>query len=77
MKVFVDTGAFCALSIPHAQHNKIAKSLHKQIQKEKAFLYTSDYVLDETYTLLKMRSSYETAVKFIKETKGHFLYYNL
>lgn len=65
MKVFIDTSAFCALTIPHDKHNNAAKSHYKQLQKEKALVYTSDYVLDETYTLLKMRSSHETAVKFM------------
>jgi len=70
LKVFVDTGAFCALTIPHDMHNNIAKTLHKQIHREKALLYTSDYVLDETYTLLKMRSSHETAVKFMAQLEA-------
>ncbi len=64
MKVFVDTGAFCALTIPKDRHNLTAKSVYKKIQKDKAVIYTSDYVLDETYTLLKTRSSHATAIKF-------------
>ena len=67
MKVFVDTGAFCALTIPKDQHNLTAKSVYKQIQKDKAVIYTSDYVLDETYTLLKTRSSHATAIKFMEQ----------
>lgn len=65
MKVFIDTGAFCALAIPKDQHNSKAKSIYKQIQKDKAIICTSDYILDETYTLLKMRGSHATAVKFM------------
>ncbi len=67
MKVFIDTGAFCALTIPKDQHNSSAKTIYKQLQKEKAMVYTSDYVMDETYTLLKTRSSHATAVKFMNE----------
>jgi predicted nucleic acid-binding protein len=67
LKVFIDTSAFCALTIPKDQHNFIAKSLYRQIQKDKAILYTSDYVLDEVYTLLKNRSSHATAVKFMNQ----------
>jgi len=70
LKVFIDTGAFCALTIPHDQHNNAAKSHYKEIHKERALLYTSDYVLDETYTLLKMRSSHETAVKFMTQLEA-------
>ena len=65
MKVFVDTGAFCALAIPHDQNNPKAKSINTKLQEIKAILYTSDYVLDETYTLLKMRGSHTTAVNFM------------
>jgi uncharacterized protein len=67
LKVFIDTGAFCALTIPKDQHNLTAKSVYKQIQKEKAVIFTSDYVLDETYTLLKTRGSYATAIKFMEQ----------
>jgi len=67
LKVFIDTGAFCALTIPKDQHNLTAKSFFKQIQKDKAVIYTSDYVLDETYTLLKTRSSHATAIKFMEQ----------
>lgn len=70
MKVFIDTGAFCALTIPNDQHNSSAKSHYKQIHKDRALLYTSEYVLDETYTLLKMRSSHETAIKFMTELEA-------
>jgi predicted nucleic acid-binding protein len=67
LKVFIDTSAFCALTIPKDQHNFIAKSIYKRIQTDKAILYTSDYVLDEVYTLLKNRSSHATAVKFMNQ----------
>lgn len=67
MKVFIDTGAFCALAIPKDQHNHKAKAIYKQIHKDKSVICTSDYVLDETYTLLKMRGSHATAVKFMDQ----------
>jgi len=67
VKVFVDTSAFCALTIPKDQHNSLAKSLYKRILKDRATFFTSNYVLDEVYTLLKMRSSHSTAVKFMDQ----------
>jgi len=67
LKVFIDTGAFCALTIPKDQHNLTAKTIYKKIQKDKAIIYTSNYVLDETYTLLKTRGSHTTAVEFMEE----------
>jgi len=67
LKVFIDTSAFCAITIPGDQHNAKAKSAYKHIQKTKSSIYTSDYVLDEVYTLLKSRSSHFTAIKFMDE----------
>ena len=67
MKVFIDTGAFCALTIPKDEHNQKAKSIHKQLKDRHAILYSSDYVLDEVYTLLKTRASHTTSVKFMDE----------
>lgn len=68
MKVFIDTSAFCALSIPNDQYNLKAKSIYKELQELRPILYTSNYVLDEVYTLLKNRASHRTAVKFMDET---------
>jgi len=67
LRFFVDTSAFCALTIPKDQHNSRAKFIYKQIQKEKSVLYTSNYVLDEVYTLLKTRGSHATSVKFMNQ----------
>lgn len=74
MKVFIDTSAFCALTIPKDQHNLKAKSLYNQLKEDKAFLSTSDYVLDEVYTLLKTRGSHRTSVDFMDQiNKSHII----
>jgi predicted nucleic acid-binding protein len=65
LKVFVDTSAFCALTIPKDQYNPTAKVIYKRIQERNAIIYSSDYVMDEVYTLLKTRSSHATSVKFM------------
>ena len=65
MKVFIDTSAFCAVTIPRDQYNSVAKVLYKTILKDNVLFYTSDYVLDEVYTLLKTRGSHATAIKFM------------
>lgn len=67
MKVFVDTSAFCALTIPKDQYNLTAKVIYKRIQERNAIIYSSDYVMDEVYTLLKTRSSHATSVKFMDQ----------
>jgi predicted nucleic acid-binding protein len=72
LKVFIDTGAFCALTVPHDQFNPRAKSVHQQILNKKVHAYSSNYVLDEVYTLLKTRSSHVISVKFMDEIqKSH------
>ena len=65
MKVFIDTSAFCALTIPKDRYNSAAKALYKTILKDTILFYTSDYVLDEVYTLLKTRGSHKTSIKFM------------
>ena len=65
MKVFIDTSAFCAVTIPRDQYNAAAKALYKTILKDNVLFYTSDYVLDEVYTLLKTRGSHATSIKFM------------
>lgn len=72
MKVFIDTSAFCALAVPHDQFNHRAKTIHQQILNKKVHAYSSNYVLDEVYTLLKTRSSHAISVKFMDEIqKSH------
>jgi len=68
LKIFIDTSAFCALTIPKDIHNQQAKSQYKTLPQDKTVFYTSDYVLDEAYTLLKTRGSHATSVKFMDAT---------
>ena len=74
LKVFIDTSAFCALAIPNDQFNSSAKTIHKQILNKKAHIYSSNYILDEVYTLLKTRGNHTTSVKFMDEIqKSHIV----
>ena len=65
MKVFIDTGAICAAVIPGDAHNRTAKNMFLSLQESNAGLFTSDYVLAELYTLLRVRSSHRTAVAYM------------
>jgi len=73
LKAFIDTSAFCALAIPKDRHNLEAKALYKKLKEQKAYFYTSAYVLDEAYTLLKMRGSYKTAVNFMDQMDESYI----
>lgn len=67
MRVFVDTGAFCALVLSADAHNATAKTHLKTLQEERYIFCTSDYVLDETYTLIKARGGHAVAVEFMRQ----------
>ncbi|MEJ5378548.1 MAG: PIN domain-containing protein [bacterium] len=59
MNVFVDTGAWFALFVKRDPEHLAAK---KWLAENSLRLVTSDYVLDELFTLLKIRESHKVAV---------------
>jgi hypothetical protein len=59
--IFIDTGAFVARYVANDQYHQKAKSAWTQLSKRKWKCYTSNFVLDETFTLLARRSSYPFA----------------
>lgn len=59
--IFVDSGAWFALSYPREVHHRAALALFRRAEQgEFGRLITSDYVLDETYTLVRMRIGIES-----------------
>lgn len=65
MKVFVDTGAFYATAITSDARNSAAKLIFMDLYNCNAKLFTSDYILAETYTLLNARDGHRAAVSFM------------
>ncbi|OGQ56328.1 MAG: hypothetical protein A3J24_07715 [Deltaproteobacteria bacterium RIFCSPLOWO2_02_FULL_53_8] len=65
MKVYIDTSAFCALTNPKDRHNLRAKEIYLGLEAARPIIHTSDYVLDEIYTLLRIRASHNAAVNFM------------
>jgi len=65
-KVFVDTGGFKAIIDPKDEFHSRAVKIWKRLEKQKAVLVTSNYVLDETFTLLRARCGFKTAIDFKK-----------
>ena len=53
--VFVDTSGFYALLVKHDDRHAAASRVLRDAQRRKRRFVTSDYVLDETATLLKAR----------------------
>ena len=60
--IFIDTGAFLARHLPRDQHHRHARTGWKTITRRNLRCFTSNFVLDETFTLLARRASYPFAV---------------
>ena len=64
MKLFVDTSAWLALNDKNDQHHSEAVSRSAKIKQQKIQLVTSEYVLDESITIIRYRVSHRAAVIF-------------
>jgi len=62
--IFVDTGAWLALYDKDDHNHRIAKDTFRKIRDEHLPLFTSDYIFDETVTLIRHRVSHSTARSF-------------
>ena len=59
--IFVDTGAFLARYVSKDQFHARSRRAWKSLEKARSSLFTSSFVLDEAFTLLARRTSYEFA----------------
>ena len=66
MRLFADTGAWCALYDKGDTHHTRAVAFLRELRNQRVRLITSDYVLDETLTLLRFRAGHREAVDFGK-----------
>ncbi len=64
MKLFVDTAAWLALNDKNDQYHKKAMAKSLEIKAKKIKLITSEYILDESITLIRYRVSHQAAVIF-------------
>ncbi len=62
--IFVDTAAFLAIENLRDAHHDEALRYQRSCLKKGRPLVTSDYVLDETYTILRIRAGHPIAVQF-------------
>lgn len=70
MKVFLDTGAFLALADEDDKYHYAATSVYTELLQAKAQLLTSNFVLSETYTLIRLKVGHRAAVEFMKSFGG-------
>jgi predicted nucleic acid-binding protein len=62
--VFVDTAAFFAIENERDRHHPQALAARDQLMAGGERLLTSDYVLDEVYTLIRMRVGHRASIDF-------------
>ncbi len=65
MKVFIDTGAFLALANKSDSLHDLTATVYREAVDQNATFYTSNYVIDETITLVRARANHKAAVAFI------------
>ena len=68
--IFVDTGAFLGRFLPSDQYHRPATTLWQRLEQDRERCFTSNFVLDETFTLLARRSSYSFAANKARALYG-------
>lgn len=61
--IYIDTGAFLARYLSHDQYHERATAFWDQAYKDRESCVTSNFVLDETFTLLGRRAGYAFAAQ--------------
>ena len=61
-KVFVDTSGWVALFVQNDRNHRKAASVFEDLKRGRAMLYTSDYIVDETVTVILMRGDHRESV---------------
>ena len=64
-RIFVDTGAWIAISIERDQYHKEAALYWKTLSKDRAMFYTSNLIVHETYTFLSRNETKKIALQVI------------
>lgn len=61
MKLFIDTWAWLTLRDKRESRHEVVRDFYRQFREKRGIIYTSDYVLDETITLLFKRLPFNIA----------------
>lgn len=68
-EIFIDTWAWCALANKRDSGHVAAERANRDLVNEGYVYITSNFVLDESYTLIRSRVGYKVAVEFGKKIK--------
>lgn len=64
-RLFVDSGAWLAVTDPRDQYHETARAYYRQAIEGGAQFVTTNLIVAETYALLRRRTGQRTAVKFL------------
>lgn len=70
MKIFIDTSAWVALENKRDIHYKEAITFRDEIKNKRYRLFTSNFVLDETYTLYLANLGYEKTIECARRIRN-------
>ncbi|MFQ5796617.1 MAG: type II toxin-antitoxin system VapC family toxin [Candidatus Bipolaricaulia bacterium] len=62
-KVFVDTSAWVALFFPKDRYHQQAKQVWEDLRKERAGIFTSNYIVDEAITYVRKVGGYHLSLE--------------
>ena len=68
--IFVDTSAFLAIENLRDNYYRKAVALRDTLLKAGKLLVTSDYIMDESYTVIRFRAGHHIAVQFGEAVRG-------
>lgn len=68
--IFIDTAAFLAIeNLRDAHHERALAFRHASLGEGQTFV-TTDYILDESYTLIRLRAGHSVAVQFGEDIRA-------
>jgi len=69
-KVFVDTGAWIAITDSRDKYHKAASELYKNLIQEQRNLVTTNLVIAEAYIIIRRTGGHDPATHFLRAIKG-------
>ena len=68
-EVFVDAGAWIAISDTRDKYHEPASGLYRQLLTERRILVTTNLVVAEAYIIIRRTGGHEPALRFLRSTR--------